>query len=76
MKLSPKQIEYINKEREILIRLIGAKEKSETWRGLGADRLRLQTIHLIIELHNLEIGKKDETQNDKSSGEGTPKPSM
>jgi hypothetical protein len=76
MKLSPKQIEYINKEKEILIRLIDAKEKSETWRGLGADRLRLQTIQLIIDLHNLEIVKKDETQNDKSSGEGTPKPSM
>jgi hypothetical protein len=76
MKLSSKQIEYINKEKEILIRLIYAKEKSETWRGLGADRQKLQMIQLIIDLHNLEIVKKDETQNDKSSGEGTPKPSM
>jgi|694.fasta_scaffold25162_28 hypothetical protein len=72
MKLSSKQIEYINKEKEILIRLIYAKEKSETWRGLGADRQKLQMIQLIIDLHNLEIIKKDETQNNKSSGESTP----
>ena len=72
MKLSSKQIEYINKEKEILIRLIYAKEKSETSRGLGADRQKLQMIQLIIDLHNLEIIKKDETQNNKSSGESTP----
>jgi hypothetical protein len=49
-----------------------SKEKSETWRGLGADRQKLQMIQLIIDLHNLEIIKKDETQNNKSSGESTP----
>jgi hypothetical protein len=72
MKLSPKQIEYINKEREILIRLIEAKEKNKIDAGLGGDRIRLKTIQLIIDLHNLEIGKKDETQNDKPGSEGTP----
>ncbi len=54
MKLTPKQIEYINKEQEILIRLIKAKEKSETYAGIGYDRQRLQMINLIIELHNIE----------------------
>jgi hypothetical protein len=76
MKLSSKQIEYVNKEKEILIRLIAAKEKSQTYVGILSDRQKLHMIQLIIDLHNLEIGKKDETQNDKSSGEGTPKPSM
>ena len=76
MKLTSKQIEYVNKEKEILIRLIAAKEKSQTYAGIWGDRQKLQMIQLIIDLHNLEIGKKDETQNDKSSGEGTPKPSM
>ncbi len=76
MKLSPKQIDYINVERDVLIRLIAAKEKSEAYAGIWGDRQKLQMIQLIIDLHNLEIRKKDETQNDKSSGESPSKPSM
>ncbi len=75
MKLSPKQIEYVNKEKEILIRLIAAKEKSQTYAGIWGDRQKLQMIQLIIDLHNLEIGKKDETQTEPR-GESAAGPSM
>ncbi len=87
MKLSPKQIEWINNERRHYIELIAAKESGGVSRGIGWDKSQLQMLQVIIalhnleiqpniDLHNLEVGKKDETQNDKSSGEGTPKPSM
>jgi hypothetical protein len=58
MKLTPKQIQYINKEREILIRLIEAKKGDNVWRGLGGDQIRLQTLQMIIDLHNLECEEK------------------
>ena len=61
MKLTPKQIEYINKEREILIRVIEAKKSSKAYVGLGLDQTRMEAIKLIIKLHNLEVEgeKKD-----------------
>ena len=55
MKLTPKQIEYINKEREILIRVIEAKKASKAYVGLGLDQTRMEAIKLIIALHNLEV---------------------
>jgi hypothetical protein len=71
MKLTSKQIDYVNKEREVLIRLIEAKKKDNVVTAIWSDHLRLQMIQLIIDLHNLEIGKKDETKT-KSSSESTP----
>lgn len=59
MDLTPKQIEWINREREVLIRLIESKETSNIYNGLGEDRIRLQTIQIIIDLHNLEVRKND-----------------
>ena len=64
MKLSPKQIEYINKEREILIRVIEAKKASKTIAGLGADQTKMEIIKLVIALHNLEVNGE---KNDKGS---------
>ncbi len=59
MKLTPKQIEYINKERDFLIQQIKFKEEYNVDTGIWGDKLRLQQIQLIIELHNLEVEKKD-----------------
>lgn len=61
MKLTPKQIEYVNKEREILIRLIEAKKADKVYNGIGGDQMRLHMLQIIIELHNLEVEKKDES---------------
>jgi hypothetical protein len=58
MKLTPKQIQYINKEREILIRLIEAKKRDKVSDGIIGDRIRLQTIQIIIDLHNIECEEK------------------
>jgi hypothetical protein len=75
MKLSPKQIEWINNERRHYIELIAAKESGGVSRGIGWDKSQLQMLQVIIALHNLEIGKKDETQTE-SRGEGAAEPSM
>lgn len=57
MILSPKQIEWINNEKRVYTELIAAKEKSEVFSGLGNDRIYLQALQLIINLHNIEINK-------------------
>lgn len=57
MILSPKQIEWINNEKRHYIELIEAKKKSEVYAGIGNDRIQLQALQLIIDLHNIEINK-------------------
>jgi len=71
MKLSPKQIEYVNKERDHLIQQIKFKEEYNVDQGIWGDKLRLQQINLIIDLHNLEVRGSNETQNNQSGGQGT-----
>lgn len=55
MKLTPKQIDYVNKEKEILIRLIEAKKRDKVSDGIIGDRIRLQMLQIIIDLHNIEL---------------------
>ena len=59
-KLSPKQIDYLNKERDILIERIELKRKHKIPDGTIPDSGRMEAIKLIIELHNLELKKKDD----------------
>ena len=69
MKLSPKQIEYVNRERDVLIRVIRAKERDKVYSGLGGDQMRLRMIQTIIELHNLEVEVKINDQRNSVSPE-------
>lgn len=55
MKLTSKQIEWINKERAVLKQLIQAKEKDKVYTGLGGDKIRLHQLQIIIDLHNIEV---------------------
>lgn len=64
MKLTPKQIEWINEEREHLKQQIKFKEEYNVDTGIWGDRLRLQNIQLIIHLHNLEVNDKKEKKNE------------
>ena len=54
-QLTGKQIDYVNKEREILIRLIEAKKRDKVSDGIIGDRIRLQMLQIIIDLHNIEL---------------------
>ncbi len=60
MKLTPKQVAYINQQREVLIQVIEAKKKSNAPIGIIRDYTRLDALKLIIELHNLEIQNSEE----------------
>ena len=62
MKLTQRQVDYINAERQVLLKLIKAKEDSKVHRGLITDYARLQAIDLAINLHNLEIGDEKANQ--------------
>lgn len=59
MKLTPKQIEYFNKEREKLIYKIELKKKHNVIDGKIIDHARMEAFKLISELHNLEVNKDD-----------------
>jgi len=61
MKLTPKQIDYFNKEREKLIFEIELKKKHKIIDGTLRDMARMEAFKLLSELHNLEVEKKDET---------------
>ena len=55
MKLTSKQIKYINNERQKLIDTLEFKKKYNVVDGTLADWDRLRAINLISELHNLEV---------------------
>jgi len=59
MKLTPKQIEYFNKEREKLIFEMEVKKKHKINDGKILDHARMEAFKLISELHNLEVNKDD-----------------
>ena len=58
MKLTPKQIEHFNKEREKLIYQIELKKKHKIHDGLFIDVARMEAFKILSELHNLEVDKK------------------
>lgn len=68
MKLTPKQIDYFNKEREKLIFKMELKKKhklynlEKVWDYVD-DQARMEAFKLLSELHNLEVEKKDENGN-------------
>lgn len=62
-KMSPKQIEYFNKEREKLIYKIELKKQHKIIDGQFLDLARMEAFKLLSELHNLEVEKKDENGN-------------
>jgi hypothetical protein len=58
VKLSPKQIKWINDERNELIiknKVYSNIQPGHLPPGWFSDRTRLQWIQLIIDLHNLEV---------------------
>ena len=57
MMLTAEQCEWIKKEKEILERVIEAKERSKTNAGIMRDYIRLDTINFTIELHNVAMKK-------------------
>lgn len=69
MKLSPKQIEFVNAERRHYKDLIAAKEAQKVYAGIDYDRMQLQILQMIIALHNLEVKEKENEQRDSVSSE-------
>ena len=57
MKLTPKQVDHFNKEREKLIYKIELKKQHKIHDGLMLDYARMEAFKLLSELHNLEVNK-------------------
>ena len=55
MKLTPRQIDYFNRERDKLIYQIELKRKHDIHDGLFLDLARMEAFKLVSELHNLEL---------------------
>ena len=55
MKLTPRQIDHFNRERDKLIYQIELKKKHKINDGLFLDIARMEAFKLVSELHNLEL---------------------
>lgn len=61
MMLTPEQRKWIMNEKEILARVIKAKQDSKAYSGIWSDQTRYEQILLIIQLHNvaMEVHNKE-----------------
>lgn len=62
MHLTPEQIVYINKEREVVNRILQA----EPGKGFLRQVMRQEAIQLIIAMHNIENEKRNEANKQKN----------
>ena len=62
MHLTPEQIVYINKEREVVNRILMA----DPGKGYLRYAMRQEAIQLIIAMHNIENNKRNEANKQKN----------
>lgn len=59
MKLTPKQVEWINEEKKFYQEMIRDKKKHSVDGGILGDQIHLSILDVIITLHNIELEDKN-----------------